>query len=245
MQQIKLIALDMDGTLLQDDQHVSEYTKSIITEALQQGIQVVLCTGRALEMCYDYAMELGMSTYIIACNGAEIWTVDQELIERHPLQAETVEKLWHLGNEQGYHMWSVAADKSFRDATRPDDFYEHEWLKHGYGNLDTRAKSYLLETLAHNDSIEITNSSPHNLEVNQLGVHKAQAIQSLCERSNISMNEVMAIGDSMNDFKMLEQVGLGVAVRNAQEEILDLADVVTTSNNNDGVATAIKRYALS
>lgn len=245
MQQIKLIALDMDGTLLHDDQTVSDYTKTVISQALSQGVQVVLCTGRPLNMCYHYAEALYLSTYIVTCNGAEIWTMDQELVERHPLEAEKVEKLWHLGDEQGYHMWSVATDENFRHASRPDNFHDHTWLKHGYGNLHTRAKSYLIETLAHDKTIEVTNSSPNNLEVNRAGVNKAQAIRSLCSLSNISIQEVMAVGDSMNDFKMLDQVGLGVAVENAQQEILDVADVVTASNNDDGVAKAIEQYVLS
>lgn len=244
MQQIKLVALDMDGTLLHDNNTVSAYTKSVINQALAQGVQIVLCTGRPLNMCYNYADELELTTYIVSCNGAEIWTVECELLERHPLEAEKVEMLWHLGNEQGLYMWSVATDRNFRKSSRPDDFNNHEWLKHGFGNLDTKAKSFLMEKLAYDKTIEVTNSSPNNLEVNRVGVNKAQAVKRLCELSNISLEEVMAVGDSMNDFKMLDQVGLGVAVKNAQQEILDVADVITASNNEDGVAKAIERYVL-
>src|SRR5699024_10638252 len=118
-------------------------------------------------------------------------------------------------------------------------------LKIGYGRLTEQMKTYLLNELKHDHTIEITNSSPSNLEINQIGVNKVHAVERLCQLSYISMQEVMAIGDSINDLKMLREVGLGVAVENAQEEILDIASVVTASNNDDGVTKEIKNYALT
>lgn len=244
MSNIKLIALDMDGTLLKDDWSVSSYTKEIIKNALSQNIQVVLCTGRPLEMCADYAEDLQLKSYLITNNGAEIWTVDYKLIERHTFSTGKVESLWHLGNEQNLHMWAVATDEIFPRSTRPADFNQHDWLKIGYGHLNEEMKTYLLNELINDQTIEVTNSSPTNLEINQIGVNKVHAVERLCQLSNISMQEVMAIGDSINDLKMLQEVGLGVAVENAQQEILAIADKVTTSNNEDGVAKAIEKHAL-
>lgn len=245
MNKIKLIALDMDGTLLHDDNNVSTYTKEVITKALAQNVQVVLCTGRPLAMCYAYAEDLQLDSYIIVNNGAEIWTVDRELVERHIFDAGKVQSLWQLGEERHIHRWAVATDDIFRNSTRPDHFNNHDWLKIGYGNLDDETRNYLLHKLADDQTIEITNSSPTNLEINPIGVNKLQAVQRLCQLSNITLQEVMAVGDSMNDFKMLSEVGLGVAVENAQQEILDVADVVTDSNNKDGVAKAIEKHVLT
>src|SRR5690625_673572 len=196
-------------------------------------------------MCADYAEELQLDSYLITNNGAEIWTVDYKLIERHIFTPGKVETLWHLGNQQNLHMWAVATDEIFRHSTRPDDFNQHEWLKIGYGRLTDQMKTYLLNKLKHDQTIEVTNSSPSNLEINQIGVNKVHAVERLCQLSNISMQEVMAIGDSINDLKMLQEVGLSVAVANAQEEILDIAHIVTESNNDDGVAKAIENYALT
>ena len=244
MNKIKLIALDMDGTLLKDDQSVSAYTKEVIAKALAQNVQVVLCTGRPLEMCYTYAEHLQLDTYIITNNGAQIWTVEHELIEQHLFVAGKVESLWQIGAEHDIHMWAVATDTIFRNSKRPDHFNDHDWLKIGYGNLNKENKDYLLHQLQDDQTIEITNSSPNNLEINPIGVNKLRAIQGLCQLSDLTLEEVMAVGDSMNDFKMLAKVGLGVAVQNAQQEILDIADVTTDSNNNDGVAKAIEKYVL-
>ena len=77
------------------------------------------------------------------------------------------------------------------------------------------------------------------------GVHKANAIQSLCTRLEINMEEVMAIGDSLNDLKMIEQVGLGIAMKNAQQKVLEAADYITATNNEDGVAKAIEKFVLN
>ncbi|MEI3606433.1 Cof-type HAD-IIB family hydrolase [Pseudogracilibacillus sp. SE30717A] len=244
MKKIKLIALDMDGTLLNDDGVVSPYTHDIIQQALAQGTEVVLSTGRPLPMCSTFAEELKLPSYIITSNGAEIWTVNHELIDRHPLEVEQIKRLWQLGYERNLHMWIVATDQVFVNRQRPENFEDHVWLKLGYGNLTEKVKRDLLSDLEHIEEIEITNSSLTNLEVNRAGVNKANAINFICKRLNISMEEVMAIGDSLNDLKMIEQAGIGVAVKNAQQLIIESADYVTETNNDNGVAKAIEKYVL-
>src|SRR5699024_8995782 len=72
--------------------------------------------------------------------------------------------------------------------------------------------------------LEVTNSTPMNFEVNEKGVNKAEGLRTLCKKLNITMDEVMAVGDSLNDFKMINEVGIGIAMGNAQEEILEIAD---------------------
>src|SRR5690625_964697 len=245
MRTIKLIALDMDGTLLNDDGVVTPYTHDVIQAALQQEIHVVLTTGRPLPMCSTFAEELNLSSYIITSNGAEIWTRDHKLIEYEPLEVKKVETLWKLGHKHGLHMWMVAADRLFVDAKRPKYFDDHSWSKIGYGNLTESVKSELLSVLEKDNQLEVTSSSLTNIEVNKRGVNKANAIRSICKRLNLSMNEVMAVGDSLNDLKMIEQAGLGVAVKNAQQIIIESADYVTATNNNHGVAKAIENFVLN
>lgn len=244
MSKIKLIALDMDGTLLNDDGEVTPYTHDVIQQALQRGVEIVLSTGRPLPLCATFSEELNLSSYIITSNGAEIWTSDHEIIERYPLNAEKIETLWQLGNERNLHMWLVATDQIFVNARRPEKFADHEWLKIGYGNLTEATKTDLLNELNNFKDIEITNSSLTNIEINKFGINKAYAIETICKRMDITMDEVMAVGDSLNDFKMIEQAGIGVAVKNAQRLILETADFVTDTNNENGVAKAIEKYVL-
>ena len=244
MSKTKLIALDMDGTLLNDDGVVTSYTHDVIQQALKQGVEVVLSTGRPLSLCTTFSEELNLPSYIITSNGAEIWTVEHELIERHPIESKKIETLWQLGNERNLHMWLVATDQIFGNAGRPENFADHEWLKIGYGNLTEQTKAEMLHELRGFKNIEVTNSSLTNIEVNKSGINKAYAIETICKRMNITMDEVMAVGDSLNDLKMIERAGIGVAVKNAQQLIIESADFITDSNNENGVAKAIERYVL-
>lgn len=241
---IKLVALDMDGTLLNDEWGISDYTKEVIREAEKKGITIVLATGRPLDMCYSYAKELDLSSYLITANGAEIWTMNQQLIKQQTLDVKNTEKLWRIGKEKKLRMWVVAAEESFIDGERPDNFDDYSWLKVGYGNLDDKTKREILVQLEDMSQIEVTNSSFTNIEVNGEGVNKLAAIDTVSQLLEIERNEIMAIGDSLNDLKMIEAVGMGVAVQNAQQIILDAANYITTSNNEDGVGKAIEKFVL-
>lgn len=244
MSEIKLIALDMDGTLLNEENVVTENTKRIIKQAEQQGIYVVISTGRPLATSISYAKELELSSYIITTNGAEIYTVEEELIEQHTINATKMEQLWHIGNDKKLNMWLLASDAVFVQARRPNDFAAHDWLKIGYDHLDEVDKLHVMEQLKQVQDLEITNSTPENIEVNEKGINKASGLRTLCSRLEIEMNEVMAVGDSLNDFKMIKEAGIGIAMGNAQDDILNIADYVTSTNREDGVAKAIETYAL-
>ncbi|MNI89787.1 Sugar phosphatase YidA [compost metagenome] len=92
--------------------------------------------------------------------------------------------------------------------------------------------------------LEITNSSPYNLEINPAGINKASGVQMVCELLGLAMSEVVAVGDSLNDLAAIQAAGLGVAMGNAQIAVKENADVVTASNNDDGIALIIRDYIL-
>ncbi|MFD1037037.1 Cof-type HAD-IIB family hydrolase [Virgibacillus byunsanensis] len=243
MDEIKLIALDMDGTLLTSDEEVSEYTQEVIKKALAKDVHVVLSTGRWLDSCYPYAELLKLQSYLVTSNGGEIWTVNKELIERHLLDPKIVEIMWDLAQNIELNTWMVSTEGVYR-GTRPDDFYEHEWLKFGCDSLDKDKLDQIVKEFSYYDELELTNSLPTNVEVNPIGVNKATALKKVCDEIGISMNNVMSVGDSLNDIKMIQQAGLGVAVGNAQEAIKKVADYVTDKNNDNGVAKAIEKFVL-
>src|SRR5699024_1891285 len=162
MSKIKLIALDMDGTLLNELEEITDYTKDMIKQAEQAGIHVVISTGRPLATCISYVGDLELSSYVITSNGAEIYTTDEELIEQ----------LWHIGNNRGLTMWMLASDAVFVQGRRPSDFSEHDWLKIGYDHLDEEDRLYVKEQLRQVQDLEVTNSTPMNFEVNEKGVNK-------------------------------------------------------------------------
>ncbi|WP_163970597.1 Cof-type HAD-IIB family hydrolase [Oceanobacillus halotolerans] len=241
---LKLVALDMDGTLLTNKETLSTHTKEIIAKALEQEVHVVISTGRWLDNCYSFAEELNLNSYLISSNGGEIWTMDKELIDRHLLKAEMVEKLYEMAQNLGLNTWMVTTNSVYRDGKRPDDFYIHYWLKFGCDSLEKEKLDEFVNELSYYEELELSNSLPTNVEVNPIGVNKAAALKKVCDLIGISMNNVMAVGDSLNDIKMIQQAGLGVAMGNAQQAIKNVADHVTDTNDHDGVAKAIERFIL-
>lgn len=242
--EIKLIALDMDGTLLTSKDEVSEANKLAIKKARDKGVAVMISTGRWLDSCYPFAEMLDLDTPLITVNGGEIWSAKKELIERHVHDSEKMEEMWKLGRDIGVNMWIISTTKVYNGGDYPEDFSAHEWLKIGFSSEDLNKLDSIREGLDNYDDLELTNSLPTNIEVNPLGVNKANGIMRVCEEMNISMNEVMAVGDSLNDIKMIEQAGIGVAMGNAQTKIKEVADYTTDTNNADGVAKAIKHFIL-
>ncbi|SFA87598.1 hypothetical protein SAMN04488072_10313 [Lentibacillus halodurans] len=240
---IKLIALDMDGTLLNSEQAVSDFNREKIAQALAKDVHVVLSTGRWLSSCYPYAESLNLSSYLITCNGGEIWTVDKELRERHLLNPERVQMMWELADDMGINTWMVSTDKIWY-GNGPDHFSDHEWLKYGCDSHDTEKLDTIVKELSYYDDLELTNSLPTNIEVNPKGVSKASALQHVCDEIGITMENVMAAGDSLNDIKMIQEAGIGVAMGNAQEAIKNVADYVTDTNNQHGVGQAIEKFVL-
>ncbi|MNI76727.1 Sugar phosphatase YidA [compost metagenome] len=93
--------------------------------------------------------------------------------------------------------------------------------------------------------LEITNSSPSNLEINPLGINKASGIREVCKLLGLEMSQVVAVGDSLNDLAAIQQSGFGVAMGNAQEVVKQEADAVVATNNNDGIAEVIQKYILT
>lgn len=241
MRDIKLIALDMDGTLLNHQQEISTKTKQVLQQAMQEDVYVVLATGRHISTCQPYAEELQLNSYLITTNGAEIYNNQYNLVEQHKIESTNVELLWEIAEKRQIHTWMVASEEVFQ-GNRPAGFQDYTWLKMGFSNLEKEQKAEVIQQISQFGSFEITNSHPRNIEVNQLGVHKAKAIQSLCKKKGIQMNQVLSIGDSLNDYQMIKQAGIGVAMANAQDTILQLADAVTESNEKDGVAEAIERF---
>lgn len=243
MKKIKLIALDMDGTLLTNDHRIAEETTQAINYAREKGVKVILATGRPFDECYPYANQLKLEDYIIVSNGAEIWNMDAQLIERTIMEQNLIEKLWDIGNRLQVDMWLISNEKVHYSNNPPVDFSKEEWLKIGYAHLNQMNKESVLQELAYfQKDLEISNSYIDNLEVNKKGINKANAIEKVCKREGILMDEVLVAGDGLNDEKMIQQAGIGVAMGNGQEAIKQIADFVTETNENHGVAKAIYKF---
>ncbi|UTL73146.1 Cof-type HAD-IIB family hydrolase [Bacillus halotolerans] len=240
---IKLIAIDMDGTLLNDEQLISDENRNAIREAEDKGVYVVISTGRTLMTCRDLAESLKLSSFLITANGSEIWDSNFNLVERKLLHTDHIKMMWDLRNKHNTNFWASTVNKVWRGEF-PENITDHEWLKFGFDIEDDDIRNEVLAELRKNKELEITNSSPTNIEVNALGINKAAALAKVSEKLGFTMENVMAMGDSLNDIAMIKEAGLGVAMGNAQDVVKETADWITDTNIEDGVAKAIRHWVL-
>ncbi|MBS4174373.1 HAD family phosphatase [Bacillus sp. FJAT-49736] len=234
----------MDGTLLNSEHEISEANREAILKAKEKGVHIVLSTGRPFKHVVDYARSLELNSFIVTVNGGEIWDSNGKLLDRTLLQIEQIKMMWDLKKHHNTKFWAITVDKVFRDDF-PEEIAlsEHQWLKFGFDIEDDEVRNKVLEEL-NKQTLQVTNSSPTNLEVNPYGISKANALEKVCERIGITMENVMAVGDSLNDIAMIQSAGIGIAMGNAQETVKEAADWITAANDEDGVAKAILKFVL-
>ncbi len=241
---IKLIALDMDGTLLNEHHEVTDENRQAIKEAEKRGIKVVLSTGRSLKTARDYVVSLELSSYLVTVNGGEIWGPDGELIEVNPVDTEHIQWMYELSRKHRTGFWATSSEDVWRN-DMPEDLFSQKWLKFGFHIEEDEIRESVLKELNDKGLFEISNSSLKNIEVNALGINKAKGLQKVSELLGISMENVMAVGDSLNDIAMITEAGLGIAMGNAQDIVKEAADDITASNRESGVAQSIRKWVLT
>lgn len=241
----RLLALDMDGTLLDDRQRISDTNAAWIRRAAEAGVIVCLSTGRSFESAVPYAVQLGLDTPMITVNGGEIWSKPYVLHRRTCLPAETVQRLYETALACGdVWFWAYATDGLYNREKWTSDVAGKMWLKFGFHTEDDELRRAILDEISAWGGLEITNSSPYNLEINPAGVSKAAGLAEVCRLVGCSLAETVVVGDSLNDLAAIRAAGLGVAMGNAQEAVKSAADVVTGTNEEDGVAQVIREYLL-
>lgn len=257
----KLVASDLDGTLLRSDGTVDDRTRRAVAAAEAAGATVVICTARPARWLKPFADALGHRGLAICANGAMIWdlhtesaieastlppAIAQELVAL--LQAEVpggawaVERAAGFGHEPAYvSRWpvpdgtTVAAVEAL--VTQPA---VKLMLRHEHLSADVLLQT-AREVAGHLAEFSHSNSHDGLLEISAAGVSKATALARLCEEHQIAGEDVIAFGDMPNDLPMLAWAGHAVAVANAHPDVLAAADEVTASNDDDGVAQVLER----
>ncbi len=271
---IKLIALDLDGTLLTTDKRITARTRAAIEECEKRGIQIVPATGRAMRAVPAEILELPGVRYGIFTNGASVWDIREEksiaaqyidwqttlkaieILERYPMlydlyiegrgicEAQFLERL----EEFGVPPENCRIIRSSRQPVPNLIAYLKEFHPPVQKiNLIFREKAVKAEVrreLSQIDALSVTSSLPWNLEVNAQGATKGGGLERLRTHLNISREETMAFGDGENDLPMLQAAGLGIAMENGADFLKKQADIITLTNDRDGVAAAIEQYAL-
>ncbi|MBP1154351.1 MULTISPECIES: Cof-type HAD-IIB family hydrolase [unclassified Paenibacillus] len=246
MSHYKLIALDLDGTLLTDDKHISEENKAAIRLAEDAGVTVMFATGRGVQNVEAYIEELGLRSPLVTVNGSEVWKEPGVLLERHVVAPELIRRMHALAVYYDTWFWAYCVGDIYnKERWVPESELDaKQWLKFGYFTENVDSLAVIRQELASWNLLEITNSHPWNLELNPKGVSKASGLHQVCRLLGIEMSQVIAMGDSLNDVAMIREAGLGVAMGNAQDEVKALADIVTLTNEENGVAKVIRQYAL-
>lgn len=245
----KLIAIDMDGTAFNRQRIISEENSKWIRAALESGKKVVFATGRSIGEVRPYAEQLGMRLPLIINNGSEVWETPDVLHSRKVIDPEHIASIFALIDKygDGIEYWAHTVEGKVTYPERPAmlDIYTRNWLQFAVRtHRDVSVLQQISDELATMGVFEITNSNVNNVEVNLLGVSKASGLREVCERTGIQMSETIAIGDSLNDVSMIREAGLGVAMGNAQEIVKEVADHITLTNEEHGVARVIQDYLL-
>lgn len=271
---IKLIALDLDGTLLNSKKQLSKENRKALTECIQNGILVVPCTGRTADGIPSEIKDIDGIRYAIATNGAVIhdlkentvldtrmltWEKAMELlkfVDNYPvmydpyIEGRGITEPKFFENLSDYCLTDALQDlvKKTRDL-HPSiiDYVRNIRKPVEKINLffpDMEGRARLRAELNKQADILVTSSIPNNLEINALGASKGEAIHRLADLLGIDRAQTMAIGDGENDFTMIRMAGVGVVMKNASEELQAEANYVTETNDDDGVAAAIYRLVF-
>lgn len=269
----KLIAIDMDGTLLNSKNEISERNIKAIKEATKKGVHIVLSTGRILTSAEFYADEIDLHNYILASNGAVIRDEEKNIIYKVPINMAAVKEVMNLGRKHDvyYHFYDEDSFYTNKFIEEIYQYYNSSFQKKKgltielnifkednevFDNKDLNVYKFLFldedkdklvklkQNLSEIGGINVSSSWSNNVEVMSDKVSKGISLKYLCDILNIDRKNVIAIGDNENDLSMIEFAGLGVAMGNAEEIVRNQADIITDTNEDDGVAKIIEKYVL-
>lgn len=269
---VKLIASDIDETLVDELKNVPQRNREAIAKAEQMGVKVILATGRGPYELNDIPDQAGVireDRFIICCNGAIILrAIDREIVDSLPLDFKYVKKIFNYAYENNLQFFIYTPDKKYAinlDSLERSDQYTNDTnveiidgdsieflkdkliLKALIKDLDIDYLHSLEVDIADitNYDLEIAYSSDMFMEINAKGVDKGLALQKVCNHYNIDVTDTLAIGDNYNDVAMLEDAGIGVAVANAHLQVKEVSDYVSYATNIEGaVGEVIEKYVL-
>lgn len=277
MKTIKLIAMDLDGTLFNPEGKITAKTKEELKRVGAMGVHTVISTGRPFNgLPFDQITDTAIE-YAITTNGASIYRIkDKACLYDNSMTFETYAPILEYILSREIHIdlyidgvgftpvrcreniGRIDVPESLRKymiATRTpiEDLYGYvkdrgekvqkinlNFYPQPDGSLLHREE--VLRFLKSNPNVTVVGGGFNNFEIQNAGVTKIEGLRELAKLLNVPIEQTMAIGDSENDYSMINAAGIGVAMANASEDILAIADYITTSNTEDGVGEAIKHF---
>ncbi|OAB40223.1 Cof-type HAD-IIB family hydrolase [Paenibacillus antarcticus] len=265
----RMIVLDLDDTLLCDDHTISPRTKKALMDAQEAGVKVVLASGRPTFAMTHIAKELELEKYgsfILSFNGAQIRNcTTNELLFSSTLTPETAHELYHISKKEEVGIHTYVGDDIVTPAN--NEYTDIEAQITGMPiveevdfinaiqepvvkvlMVDSPERLVILEKKMQQQlegKLNVVRSKPFFLEFTEAGVDKGTSLHHLIKKLDIQQDEVIAIGDSYNDLAMIKFAGLGVAMGNAPDDIKEIANYVTDTNMEDGVAKVVEAFILN
>ena len=265
----KLIALDMDGTLLNEEKKISKENMIAIKKAKEKGVKVVLATGRPIKGVENYLSELDLISdedYCITYNGSLVVnTGTNELLTQVLLKSKDVHYLYDLSKKLDIDIHALTTSGCITPKLSEYTELEIKMNNIPFEEIDfnkieddteivkvmfvgeEKRLSAVIEKLPKEvyEKYNVVRSAPYFLEFLDKNVSKGTGVKSLAEKLDINRNEIICVGDAGNDIDMIKYAGLGVAMENAFPEVKKAANYVTYSNEENGVALVLIRFILS
>lgn len=283
MTEYKLIAIDIDGTLLKNDESISEETKKAIKRCDDNGVKVCLCTGRNVKNTVKVVKQLNNGTPFVSADGAVFYdTKNNKVIKEYLIKEDTLREITTLADKYNLYMEFCSKDNYIKYVKNSDlekycyggvaksvkQKLHHHFIKHVRytKNMDTfirdnknNINQFLIggpkeELDKLKENLEHTNFSDVDIRYDLWeeyifivvkGCTKANGLNILSEYYNISVENMISIGDQMNDIDMIKSAGLGVAMGNAHKQIKECARFITKTNEEDGVAYVINKFIFN
>lgn len=257
----KLIALDLDGTLKNSNNEITEQTREALKQVQKQGVKIVLASGRPTPGLRHEAKELELEKYggyILSFNGARVVDVKTgQTIYEQTLTLDEAKRAYDRSQE--FNLACMTYEDDVIITENIDDEYVcveariNDIKKEQVKSFKNRLKDPIHKVLLtgqpdyvgsieeefkqpFGESLSIYRSAPFFIEIMAQGIDKAASLDRLAKSLGIQQSEVIAFGDGYNDLSMIEYAGKGVAMENAVEGVKERADVITKSNNEDGIA---------
>lgn len=262
----KLIAVDMDGTLLREDKTISDKTKDRIKKSVEKGVKIVLASGRPIEGLERYLEELQLVTeddFVMSFNGSVIQNAKTKaIISKNILKGSDLKALYRLAKQIGVNIHAFTKQGCVTPIM--NEYSQLEGRINGievhevdFNTIDDNEDvikvmfidpepvlAAAIEKIPHHvyEDFTVVRSAPYFLEFLNKASSKGTGVKALAEHLGIKREEIICIGDAGNDLDMIEYAGLGVAMGNAFEEVKAAADYVTLDNESDGVAHVIEKF---
>lgn len=261
---MKLVVSDLDGTLLNDDSEVSKETIEIIKKLKENGIEFAIATGRSFSSTNKIRKKIGLEVYLICNNGANIYDKAGKLIKDNVMPDILIRKVIKFLSENNieYSAFDGSGINFYIPKnTKVESEFLEEHIAHYIRNLedieklpalakiliieDNPERIYEIKDLIHknfDDELEIVISADDCLDLNVKGCSKKGGVKYISEVLKINPRDVMAFGDSGNDYKMLKYVGHPVAMKDSFMAKRDIENKTDFTNDESGVAKYLQKY---